>query len=56
MEDDQEKLATTFPFRTMAWSLDQTTQLYINMARQMDAAVASLHVPDVLKKVNCELG
>jgi hypothetical protein len=27
----------------------QTTQLYINMARQMDAAVASLHVPDVLK-------
>jgi integrase len=28
----------------------QTTQLYINLARQMDAAVASLHVPDVLKK------
>jgi integrase len=28
----------------------QTTQVYINMARQMDAAVASLHVPDVLKK------
>jgi integrase len=28
----------------------QTTQRYINMARQMDAAVASLHVPDVLKK------
>ena len=28
---------------------DQTTQVYINMARQMDAAVASLHVPDVLK-------
>jgi integrase len=27
-----------------------TTQKYINMARQMDAAVASLHVPDVLKK------
>jgi integrase len=27
----------------------QTTQVYINMARQMDAAVASLHVPDVLK-------
>jgi integrase len=27
----------------------QTTQLYINMARQMDEAVASLHVPDVLK-------
>ncbi len=27
----------------------QTTQIYINMARQMDAAVASLHVPDVLK-------
>jgi integrase len=26
-----------------------TTQRYINMARQMDAAVASLHVPDVLK-------
>jgi integrase len=28
----------------------QTTQVYINMARQMDAAVASLHVPEVLKK------
>ncbi len=28
----------------------QTTQKYINMARQMDAAVASLHVPEVLKK------
>ncbi len=27
----------------------QTTQRYINMSRQMDAAVASLHVPDVLK-------
>lgn len=27
----------------------QTTQVYINMARQMDAAVASLHVPEVLK-------
>jgi integrase len=27
-----------------------TTQLYINMARQMDEAVAELHVPDVLKK------
>jgi integrase len=27
----------------------QTTQVYINMARQMDAAVASLHVPDVLR-------
>jgi integrase len=29
----------------------QTTQLYISLARQMDAAVASLHVPDVLRKV-----
>jgi integrase len=28
----------------------QTTQVYINMARQMDQAVASLHVPEVLKK------
>jgi integrase len=28
----------------------QTTQIYINMARQMDEAVASLHVPDVLKQ------
>jgi integrase len=28
----------------------QTTQVYINMARQMDAAVASLHVPQVLQK------
>jgi integrase len=27
----------------------QTTQVYINMARQMDAAVASLHVPDVFQ-------
>jgi len=26
----------------------QTTQVYINMARQMDGAVAGLHVPDVL--------
>jgi integrase len=26
-----------------------TTQLYINMARQMDKAVEALHVPDVLK-------
>jgi integrase len=26
-----------------------TTQKYINMARQMDAAVAALHVPDILK-------
>jgi hypothetical protein len=28
----------------------QTTQVYINLARQMDTAVASLHVPDVLQK------
>jgi integrase len=27
-----------------------TTQKYINMARQMDEAVANLHVPDVLRK------
>ncbi len=27
-----------------------TTQRYINLARQMDAAVAALHVPDVLLK------
>ncbi len=27
-----------------------TTQKYINMARQLDEAVAGLHVPDVLKK------
>jgi hypothetical protein len=26
----------------------QTTQLYINMARQLDEAVASQHVPDAL--------
>ena len=26
-----------------------TTQKYINMTRQMDAAVAGLHVPEVLK-------
>jgi integrase len=30
----------------------QTTQLYINMARQMDAAVAGLHVPEVLRKTS----
>jgi integrase len=29
----------------------QTTQLYINMARQMNEAVAKLHVPEVLGKV-----
>jgi integrase len=28
----------------------QTTQRYVNMARQMDAAVASLHVPEVLRQ------
>ena len=28
----------------------QTTQVYINMARQMKAAVVGLHIPDVLKK------
>jgi integrase len=28
----------------------QTTQRYINMARQLDQAVDSLHVPDVLKR------
>jgi integrase len=27
------------------------TQVYMNMARQMDEAVAALHVPDVLKAV-----
>jgi integrase len=27
-----------------------TTQVYINLARQMDEAVAALHVPDVLKR------
>ncbi len=26
----------------------QTTQVYINMARPMDKAVAALHVPEVL--------
>jgi integrase len=30
----------------------QTTQRYINMSRQMDAAVAGLHVPEVLRKAN----
>src|SRR5262249_30843564 len=29
-----------------------TTQRYINIARQMDAAVASLHVPEVLRTAN----
>ncbi len=28
----------------------QTTQVYINMTRQMDAAVAGLHVPEAFKK------
>ncbi len=27
----------------------QTTQRFISMARQMDAAVAGLHVPEVLR-------
>ena len=27
----------------------QTTQVYMNMARKMDAAVAGLHVPEVLR-------
>ena len=27
----------------------QTTQVYINLSRQMDAAVAALHVPEVLR-------
>jgi integrase len=27
----------------------QTTQRYINMSQQLDDAVASLHVPDVLR-------
>jgi integrase len=29
----------------------QTTQVYINYARQMDAAVAGLHVPEILKGI-----
>jgi hypothetical protein len=28
----------------------QTTQVYISMARHLDEAVSSLHVPDVLRK------
>jgi hypothetical protein len=36
--------------RTAAGKGCQTTQVYINLARQMDAAVAGLHVPDVLRK------
>ena len=28
----------------------QTTQVYINMARQRDATVASLHVPEILRR------
>jgi DNA-binding transcriptional regulator LsrR (DeoR family) len=28
----------------------QKTQVYINMARQMDADVASLHVPEILRR------
>jgi hypothetical protein len=28
----------------------QTTQVYINMGRLMDVAVAVLHVPDVLQR------
>jgi integrase len=31
-----------------------TTQKYINMASQLDEAVATLHVPDVLKAVGCD--
>jgi hypothetical protein len=33
----------------MRHQIYQATQRYINMSRLMDAAVASLHVPDVLK-------
>jgi hypothetical protein len=29
-----------------------TTQVYINYARQLDAAVAGLHVPEVLRSVD----
>ena len=29
----------------------QTTQVYINLARQLDAAVENLHVPEVLQEV-----
>jgi hypothetical protein len=32
----------------------QTTQVYINYARQLDAAVANVYVPDVGKKVAAE--
>jgi integrase len=28
----------------------QTTMIYINMARQLDVAVAGLHVSDILRK------
>ena len=28
-----------------------TTQLYINMARQLDSAVEALHVPEVLRSI-----
>ena len=30
----------------------QTTQRYVNMARQLDAAVKTLHVPEMLRKAN----
>ena len=45
-----DKLTTDALQALMRHKSYQTTQQYINMARQMDAAVASLHVPDVLKE------
>jgi integrase len=44
-----DKLTTDALQALMRHKSYQTTQQYINMARQMDAAVASLHVPEVLK-------
>jgi integrase len=44
-----DKLSATALQTLMRHKAFQTTQLYINMARQMDEAVAALHVPDVFR-------
>jgi hypothetical protein len=42
-----DKLASDALQTLMRHKSDLTTQVYINMTRQIDVAVASLHVPEV---------
>lgn len=44
-----DKLSADALQALMRHKSDATTQKYIYMGRQMDAAVARLHVPDVLR-------